>query len=254
VRTWLDQNPNEVITLLLVNYDAVSAIEIEAEYSKADLAHYGWVPPNITAAPPPSNLIKKTWPTLGEIIDKGERLVTFINPLTPDINNAPYLLNEFDFLWENAYDITTASNFSCTPDRPSNTTTMSEARESGKLCLMNHFLYWRQAFGIQTPDRRELANTNSWRGTGGLGKHLKKCANEYRRQPTFLLVDFFNVGPAIQAVDIFNKVQNAAGRKNVTTEILDNGLPSRKPSEAKRNSAFSTTALVIVVAGSMGVF
>jgi hypothetical protein len=131
---------------------------------------------------------------------------------------------------------------------------MSEARESGKLFLMNHFLYWQQAFGIQTPDRRKLANTNSWNVTGGLGKHLKKCANEYWRQPTFVLVDFFNVGPAIQAVDIFNKVQNAAGRKNVTTEILDNGLPSRRLSGAKRNSAYSTTALVIVVAGLMSVF
>jgi hypothetical protein len=188
------------------------------------------------------------------MIDKGERLVTFINPLTPDRNNAPYLLNEFDFLWENAYDITTAPGFSCTSDRPSSTTTMSEARESGKMFLMNHVLYWQQAFGSKTPDRRELANTNSWNGTGGLGKHLKKCANEYWRQPMFVLIDFFNVGPAIQSVDIFNKVQNAVGRKNVTTEILDNELLSRRVSGSDGRTTYSTVAFAAAVADLIDVF
>jgi hypothetical protein len=171
---WLDRNPNEVVTLLLVNYDSLGATEIKGGYSKADLAHNGWVPPNIIAAPPPSSLITKTWPTLGEMIDKREQFVTFIIPVTLHRNNAPYLLNEFDFLWENTYDITTAPGFSCTLERLPNTTTMSEARESGKLFLMNHFLYWQQVFGIKTPDRRELGNTNSWKGTRNLGKHLKK--------------------------------------------------------------------------------
>jgi hypothetical protein len=42
IRTWLDRNPNEVLTLVLVNYHFVNTHEIAAEYAKADLAHYGW--------------------------------------------------------------------------------------------------------------------------------------------------------------------------------------------------------------------
>jgi hypothetical protein len=32
------------------------------------------------------------------MIDRGERLVSFINPLDVDERVAPYLLNEFDFV------------------------------------------------------------------------------------------------------------------------------------------------------------
>jgi hypothetical protein len=65
------------------------------------------------------------------MIDKGERLVTFINALIPDQHSAPFLFNKFDFVWESAYDITSASVFSCTPDRPSDTTFIAKARALG---------------------------------------------------------------------------------------------------------------------------
>jgi hypothetical protein len=81
IRIWLDRNPDKVITLILVNYQSVSAREIKAEYSRADLAHYGYVPPNIITAPLPSSKFEKTWPTVGEMIDRGERIVTFVNAL-----------------------------------------------------------------------------------------------------------------------------------------------------------------------------
>jgi hypothetical protein len=48
LRLWLDRNPNEVVTLVLVNYDFVSAREIEGEYLKDDVAHYSYIPANIT--------------------------------------------------------------------------------------------------------------------------------------------------------------------------------------------------------------
>jgi hypothetical protein len=81
---------------------------------------------------------------------------------------------------------------------------------------MNHFLYWQQVFGIQVPDDRNINSTNSWDGEGGLGEHIMDCSNQVLRQPTFVLVDFFNVGPAIEATDIMNKVQRPIGRKEIT--------------------------------------
>jgi hypothetical protein len=81
IQIWLDRNPNEVVTIILVNLGGASATELEGEYSRADLAHYGWVPRNISEAPPPSSEFNKTWPTLAAMIDSGQRLVTFVNPL-----------------------------------------------------------------------------------------------------------------------------------------------------------------------------
>jgi hypothetical protein len=233
---------------LRASLDASCTEDILASYHVP--THYSRVPPNSAATPPTSSEFNKTWPTLGAMIDKGERLVTFVNTLTPDAANAPYLLREGDFVWENAYAVTAASNFACKPDRPSNTTTISEARASGKLFLMNHFLYWQQAFGIQTPDRRVLADTNSWDAPGGLGKHIMKCAGEYRRQPTFVLVDFFNVGPAIKSVDVFNGVE-PVGRKNVTTKVIDNGLPSRRVNGSEIKVPHLIVALMFAASVSM---
>ncbi|KAF1935710.1 hypothetical protein EJ02DRAFT_428186 [Clathrospora elynae] len=135
-----------------------------------------------------------------------ERLVSFVNPLTPGKENAPYLLNESDFIWENRYDVTRLEQFACTPDRPSNITTIDEMHDSGNLFLMNHMLYWQMAFGNQTPDARNVADTNSWNGPGGLETYLIRCGNQVMRQPTFVLVDFFNVGPALAPVDRLNRV------------------------------------------------
>lgn len=222
IRTWLDRNPFDVVTIVLVNNDGFKATEIRDEFGRADIAHYGWVPTNLTVAPPPSNETYKTWPSLNEMIDSGARLVAFVAPLGPDLENAPYLLDEFTFLWENKYKTTAPGNFSCLPDRPTGLT-MSTALSSGRLFLMNHMLYWQQAFGIMVPDIRYVNETNSWDGAGGLGKHAMECGNALRRLPTFVLVDFFNVGPAISAVDILNHVTRPVGRANVTRLVVGGG-------------------------------
>lgn len=246
IRLWMDANPSEVVTLLLVNADGIDARELEGEYAKADIAHYGYVPPDIHKPPPQSNETSQTWPTLGEMVDKGERLVSFVNPLKSDQENAPYLLNEFDFLWENAYDVTDSTQFACTPDRPANKT-IAEMRDSGRLFMMNHLLYWQQAFGIQVPDIRTVNETNSWNtGPGALGTHMVDCGNEVTRQPTFVLVDFFNVGPAIDTVDIFNKVENPVGRRSVTEEVVPGGAGIKQLNAAGRQAQGSWFALAVV--------
>lgn len=246
----MDSNPDDVVTLLLVNFDKVDARELEGVYSQADIAHYGYVPPNIDKAPPPSNETTQTWPTLDEMISRGERLVTFVNPIKPDLENAPYLLNEFTFLWENAYEVTDPTNFTCTPHRPANQTTYGMV-QSGRLFMMNHFLYWQQAFGIQVPDIRNISTTNAWQGPGALGVHMMNCANQAMRQPTFVLVDFFNVGPAIEAIDIFNKVSKPVGRLPVTEEVIEGGAGFHGGSGRSKNMP---TMVFVAIATAIGLW
>jgi hypothetical protein len=181
------------------------------------------------------------------MIGKGERLVTFINKLIPDKENAPYLLDEFDFVWENAYDVASPADFACTPDRPFNTTTIRDARASGKLFFMNHLLYKHQAFKIIIPDIRSIENTNSWDAPGGPGAHLTKCTKEVARQPTFVLVDYFNVGYAIRSVDVFNKVEKPVGRKDVTAEVLGGGSRLKRTSGARGKVPAVQSAVVIAL-------
>ena len=203
---WKDAWPNRisalVVTLLLVNSDNASAQDLHTEFQASGIVPYGYVPPSSTAA-------FATWPTLNELIAKSTRLITLVASLPPSSNTiAPYLLDEFTFVFENPYDVTSLSNFSCTPDRPPAVRgDIKSAVASGRLPLMNHFLYQQQAFGIELPDVSNITKTNAQRGpVGNLGDTAKACQTLYGKPPTFILVDFFDQGPAIDTVDSLNGI------------------------------------------------
>lgn len=212
IRVWLDGHPHEVVTLLLVNADDASPSALASEFEAADIASYGYVPPATTFQQP-----LQTWPTLGEMIQNNSRLVTFIASLTRS-ESAPYLLDEFSHVFENSYNNTNPSSFTCTPDRP---TTLSgsttTALSAGYLPLVNHFLYsTSMGFGIQTPDIGNISTTNAASGTGSLGEATERCTQEYGgRQPWAVLVDFFDQGDTLQVVDQLNRVTNPVGRGDV---------------------------------------
>lgn len=74
IKTWMDSNPNEVITLLLVNGDDVSVSDFGSAMQSSGLSTYAYTPP--------SQLSMDEWPTLGELIDAGTRLVMFLGQLS----------------------------------------------------------------------------------------------------------------------------------------------------------------------------
>lgn len=200
----MDVNPNDVVTILLVNSDDSTAAELHQQFVTANIASYGYAPPQNTAA-------IQTWPMLQTMIASNTRLVTFVANLdasTTAAANAPYLLNEFTFVFENPYEVTNANNFSCTPHRPAavqgNT---AAAVSSGRLSLANHFLAIQQPFGIVVPDIDNAKLTNAPSGAvGNLGTSANQCAQAYGKQPNFLLVDFFDQGPAVTTVDNINGI------------------------------------------------
>ncbi|GKZ24144.1 hypothetical protein AbraIFM66951_010936 [Aspergillus brasiliensis] len=213
IKSWLDSNPNDVVTVLLVNSDDATASDLHSQFETANLTNYTYTPTSQTSAP-------SSWPTLQELINNGTRLMTFVASLDASSNTvAPYLMDEFTFIWENNYDVTSASNFSCEPDRPSTVKNdLSTALSSNRLPFMNHFLY-QETLDIEYPNVSYVSTTNAASGgTGNLGDTATKCKKEYNgRQPTFILVDFFDKGPAINTVDSLNNVTNATGRKNLTS-------------------------------------
>lgn len=213
IRDWMADNPNEVVTILLVNSDDATSADLAAEYTAADIVQYSYEP-DFTSAP-------ETWPTLQTLINKGSRLINFVASLTYD-SNYPYLLDEFTYIFENPYDNSSPENFTCTAQRPSSVDGDTEAALNQNLMpLMNHFLYTDELLGIEVPDVDYINTTNAASGgTGNLGTTAAGCASTYGRAPTYVLVDFFNEGPAIDTVDSLNGVTNATGRTAVSTSAL----------------------------------
>ena len=87
------------------------------------------------------------------------------------------------------------------------------AISSDRLPLMNHFLDMQEAFGIEAPNFDAVNVTNApSRGVGNLGTAATACSSAYGKAPTFILVDFFDQGPAIATVDSLNGVTAPVGR------------------------------------------
>lgn len=239
IKTWMDRNPDDVVTLLLVNSDDVSADLLAQEYATAGLDKRSWTPPK-------ANSIPEGWPTLANLLTQGKPLVSFVAPLShPDKVAAPYLLDEFAFLYETPYENTDMYNMTCLPDRPAEVhANVTAAQKSQKLLVLNHILYWQQAFGIQVPDDRVINITNGPAGEGSLGLLLGRCKGMYGRQPTFVLVNFFDVGPAIENVDAINNITSPIGRTSARDVVKSARLSSAAAKDTEIRSTCPFTAIV----------
>lgn len=86
VKTFLDGNPNEVVTLLLTNQDGLPATAFDDVFQSSGIKNYVFTPSG--------DLTMNQWPTLGQMISTGQRLVVFMDfPAAPQV---PYIMNEFE--------------------------------------------------------------------------------------------------------------------------------------------------------------
>jgi hypothetical protein len=112
--------------------------------------------------------------------------------------------------------------------------------------LMNHFLYETQLFGIQSPNASYAPTTNAETGFGSLGASVQNCTGVYGKPPTFVLVDWFNVGPAMDSVDRANGVTGAIGRKSVSTQAVMQGTSG--VGEVRGSVAAVVAAVAVAIA------
>ena len=188
VKSWLDGNPNEVLTLLIVNGDNVPVSMFDDAYKASGLKSY-------TYTPPTSPLAIDAWPTLQEMITAGTRLVAFLDAgADPSV---PYILDEFIYFFETPFDTLDPKFPECTIDRPAG------AKADGRMYIVNHFLdvEW---LGIDIPDRTALNTTNAATGVGSIGAQADLCIGLYGRAPFGMLVDFMNYGDVFAAQNKLN--------------------------------------------------
>lgn len=216
IKVWMDANTNEVVTLLLVNSDDNSTAAIGSAFTGSGISKYGYTPAS-TSAP------VAVWPTLQTLITANTRLVTFVASLPAADVTYPYLLSEFDYVFETAFLVTSVTGFNCSVDRPSSLVSSggASAVSAGYLGLANHFL--DTAGIINVPDITNIATTNSpsSNSSSTLGTQLSLCKTQWGTQPVFVLVDFFNVANPLKAVDEMNGIAaSVTGRTTVSTGIL----------------------------------
>jgi hypothetical protein len=110
IKTWMDSNPDQVVTVLLTNGDRVDVDLFGTAMQSTGLASYAYTPPH--------KLAISDWPTLQELIDGGNRLVMFLGKLSnfpiaqiltildylADSSKVQYILDEFSYFFETAYD------------------------------------------------------------------------------------------------------------------------------------------------------
>ena len=170
VREFLDDNPGAVITFILESY---LSHELTAQaFDEADLTHYTYVH---TA---------DAWPTLGQMIDAGTRLVVLQDKSVDP--NYPWLMNVWSHAFETHYSAATPDDFSCAVNR---------GDTANDLFIFNHFL--TEVFG--SPDLAEQVNYNPL-----LLDRIRECEAFHAVPANFVTVDFVDIGDTVSAVKALN--------------------------------------------------
>jgi hypothetical protein len=172
IRHFLDQNPNEVVTLIL--QDEIATLDSVTAFVEAGLDRLVYV-----GAP------GDEWPTLGELIDSGQRLVVFSEQHGPPPS---WYRNAFATMQDTPLDARTPDDLSCRPNR---------GPIDAPLFLLNH---WIQR---KAPDRADAVTINSKQF---ILERVRRCEQLGRPRANFIAVDFFSLGDVLGAVDELNGV------------------------------------------------
>lgn len=199
VKSWLDANPNEVLSLLIVNSDNLPASQFASAFDSAGMTSLMYQPGSAASAS--GGVAKNAWPTLGELIDGGKRVVGYLAS-GADLSSVPYLLPEFSSMWENAYDQATSGPFNCTIDRS------GQGEDTSSQMYLANFFKANSLGSIGTvPDVSSIYTTNSEQN---ILASSYSCASQHGNvAPNFILVDYYDrpQGDVFAAAAQLNGVQ-----------------------------------------------
>ena len=177
VADFMKANPNEVVTLLMESQN-LTTDQIAAAFDKSgvtSLAHR-------QAAGTP-------WATLGDMIQKGDRLVVFLADLTSTGGTSfPWMLDRFARTWETPWDNKTPQDFTrCDADR---------GTKGNDIYVVDNY---REDTEIASPAQASTVNPNPF-----LIDRLITCKNAENTLPNFVMVNFYEIGDVMKDVDILN--------------------------------------------------
>ncbi|KAG7085358.1 hypothetical protein E1B28_002923 [Marasmius oreades] len=195
VKTFLDTHPNEVLTLLFTNPEGQPVDAVwKPLFDQAGLTTMAFVPDHVP-------LKYSEWPTLGQMINTGKRLVVFLDS-GANTTAVDFILPEFQMVWETPFSVTNSS-FPCSIDR-----IQGPLPSEDHLYMINHSLnknYFPIGPGIIVSDPVDANITNS---VLSIMENVRGCAPlANKRNPNFILLDFVGDGEAIEAMEVLNGFQ-----------------------------------------------
>ena len=108
VNGWLQENPNEVLTFLFTNPDNASLSGMwEPAFQASGILDLVYTPPQVPMAigsvcfrtfTHTDAYICGKWPTLGELIDNGTRVIVFLDAGADTDRSVPFILPEFEMV------------------------------------------------------------------------------------------------------------------------------------------------------------
>ena len=174
-KSFLDNNPNEVVTIILECY--VSANDIEDEINGAGLDGY------LYTKDPFAN-----WSTLQEMIDANTRLVIF-----SDVDDASASQEWYHYMWDHA----TETHFSV-GDPNDFTNEFNRGDSLNDLFIFNHFVT-DPILGIGQEAASTIVNDSLF-----LMTRIVNNYQETEKFPNFVTLDFYELGDGKAIVDHLN--------------------------------------------------
>ncbi|KAF8797822.1 PLC-like phosphodiesterase [Phlegmacium glaucopus] len=194
VKRFLDGNPNEVLTLLFTNPEGQSVSDVwKPIFDSAGITPFVYVPPSV-----PIN--QSDWPTLGEMIDSGKRVVVFLDA---GANTAAvdFILPEFAMIWETPFSVTDPT-FPCRVDRIHGPLPTEDHTYIINHSLNKDVIPIGSGSGILVSDPIDAPTTN---GADSILAHVNGClplgAN---RNPQFILLDYVDLGEGFNVANRLN--------------------------------------------------
>jgi hypothetical protein len=170
IKAFLDDNPDEVVTLMI--QDAIDPADAEAAFVESGID-------DLLYAGTPGG----EWPTLGELIDRNQRLIVF-----SEQHAAPpaWFMSAFGHIQDTPYGARAPEQLTCAPNR---------GPREASLFLLNNWVEGR------APDRAEAGIVN---GKDFITERARRCARERGIMPNFIAVSFYGIGDVLGAVDELN--------------------------------------------------
>ncbi len=172
VRDWLVANPREVVTLFIEDYitpaDTAKVLKAAGIWPYIHVQQHG-----------------QPWPTLGEMIDSGKRVVVLLEKHDAG-SDVPQLLNGFDWVQDTSYTTPTVADLSCKLNR---------GTSQNELLLLNT---WLSSLTSAVTDARKV-NTYDV-----LWPYAERCRQERGHIPNFVAVNYYNEGALLRVVDQLN--------------------------------------------------
>lgn len=170
IRVFLEQNPHEVVTLILESY-------LSAEQTQKAFQSSGLLAMTHTQSQ------GQDWPTLRTMIERNQRVVVLTDQ---GGGTYPWYHDMWKMAWDTRWKNSSVQDFSCKPDR---------GNTKNPLWILNHFL----GNPLPSPKLAKEANSNPF-----FVQRVLQCKKEAGQLPNFITIDFHQEGDILAVVRTLN--------------------------------------------------